>query len=639
MRSTRQLSVGIFLATLVLGFCTASIDRMAAQEPLLPDITVQRGFLFDYEFETKFGGQTWLSFASGTSNLGDGKLYLYGVFPANEDGSQTAMQRVFFDDGSFEDREVGHFEFHQDHGHVHVEGWTQYQLRELLPNDGVGEIVRTAEKTSFCILDLFVEDATLPNFQREPEFNSCAGAVQGLSVGWGDVYGRSLQQFDVTGLPTGIYWLESIADPDDQILELNEDNNVERIKITIGSPERVPDFYEPNESIDELEDRLPGAPRSPNLGPVGPRTVVEDLNIALDDEDFFRFYINSTGKVDDFVEIAFDHAQGNLELQLLTLAGDELASAADDGDIETISLEGISEGWYVVRVFSIDGPNPSYSLTIDPPENRSPSVAVLSPVLNELKLHGADSYRVRWAVSDPDSSKLWASVFLNQRPVLDENVLSVSTMRNVDAEIAVGIINSPEFPPGKYFIYCEVTDGGSVTGAWSRGTVNFLDLGPSCQAETIGDPSDCNVNLIVDTCEIAAQVQSDCNLNDIPDSCEMLQDPALDEDATGVLDACETALFHRGDPNGDGALDISDSLFLLGFLFVGREGPTCRDSADADDDGELSITDAIFMLLYLFIDGEPPPAPGPPGHPCGVDSAAPELPVTMGCVAYSECDV
>src|SRR5690606_7472250 len=44
--------------------------------------------------------------------------------------------------------------------------------------------------------------------------------------------------------------------------------------------------------------------------------------------------------------------------------------------------------------------------------------------------------------------------------------------------------------------------------------------------------------------------------------------------------------FVRGDPNASGSADLSDAVFILGYLFLGR--PTtidCMDSADSDGNG------------------------------------------------------
>ncbi len=69
--------------------------------------------------------------------------------------------------------------------------------------------------------------------------------------------------------------------------------------------------------------------------------------------------------------------------------------------------------------------------------------------------------------------------------------------------------------------------------------------------------------------------------------------------------------FLRGDANGDNTVDLSDSIAILSWLFLGEAGPACEESADADGNGALEITDAITILYYRFLGGEPPPPPFP----------------------------
>ncbi|MEE8142996.1 MAG: galactose oxidase-like domain-containing protein, partial [Planctomycetota bacterium] len=71
-------------------------------------------------------------------------------------------------------------------------------------------------------------------------------------------------------------------------------------------------------------------------------------------------------------------------------------------------------------------------------------------------------------------------------------------------------------------------------------------------------------------------------------------------------------LFWRGDCNNDGARDISDPIFLLGYLF-NPPAPTlaCERACDANDDGGLDIADVIRLLNALF-SAMPLPPPGDP---------------------------
>jgi hypothetical protein len=184
---------------------------LALEDALLPDIVVRESDLHtNYIDVTSVPGRRLLRLSNGTANIGAGKLYLYGITPANPDGTQTVMQRVFNGLGEFEDRAAGSFTYHPGHSHVHFDGWASYRIRQVLPNDGVGDILAQGEKTSFCILDLGIYSSALPNFDPDGEFHSCGSTIQGLAVGWIDVYGAGLsgQSIDVTDVAEGTYWLE-----------------------------------------------------------------------------------------------------------------------------------------------------------------------------------------------------------------------------------------------------------------------------------------------------------------------------------------------------------------------------------------------------------------------------------------------
>ncbi|MEM7233628.1 MAG: FG-GAP-like repeat-containing protein [Planctomycetota bacterium] len=85
----------------------------------------------------------------------------------------------------------------------------------------------------------------------------------------------------------------------------------------------------------------------------------------------------------------------------------------------------------------------------------------------------------------------------------------------------------------------------------------------------------------------------------------------------------ESGAFLRGDVNGDGGIDISDSVAVLSYLFLGGEEPPCLDAADTDDSGSLDLTDGHAINVYLFLGGTQPPSPGP--YVCGPDPTADKL--------------
>jgi hypothetical protein len=113
-----------------------------------------------------------------------------------------------------------------------------------------------------------------------------------------------------------------------------------------------------------------------------------------------------------------------------------------------------------------------------------------------------------------------------------------------------------------------------------------------------------------------------------------------DTDGDGVLDGLDPApldprvpargvRFVRGDANADGRVDLSDGIFIIGFLFLGSGRPSCLKAADADASGRLELTDTIFLLNRLFRGGPPPPPPFPS---CGDHTGA-----ALSCEAFPPC--
>jgi hypothetical protein len=75
------------------------------------------------------------------------------------------------------------------------------------------------------------------------------------------------------------------------------------------------------------------------------------------------------------------------------------------------------------------------------------------------------------------------------------------------------------------------------------------------------------------------------------------------------------AEFIRGDANLNSGIEITDSIFILRWLFLGGDRPPCLDAADANDIGLVDLSDSVWILRYLFLGGPPPPSPFPdPGE-------------------------
>jgi Lysyl oxidase len=229
--------------------------------PLLPDLAVrpQRNPTFETPFLDFFeplpppgescfpseaaeeGAETCLRFDTLFANVGEGPLEMRFAIPRDPaSDARTISQRIYRTDGAFEERSAGEWEFHNAHGHFH---YTGFGLSRLWATDAGGarvgpEPVRAGDKVSFCMIDTDLEAFGVKgNGPRTYHATDCLAPtesdaqndylVQGITPGWGDLYDWFLpdQYIEVTGVPDGVYLLETIADPENTILEANESNN------------------------------------------------------------------------------------------------------------------------------------------------------------------------------------------------------------------------------------------------------------------------------------------------------------------------------------------------------------------------------------------------------------------------------
>jgi hypothetical protein len=202
------------------------------------------------------GGRSLLALTNEIGNHAGGPLEVFpGPTSANCDGDgdpvndRDASQRVFADSngsGAYEvgddavasERRFGCMRYHPAHDHWHVLDVARYELR----SEATGKLVVQSRKVGFCLTDtrqafFGTGSAPLPRYPLgSANPNGCdAGSTQGISSGWADVYVLALpgQNLDVSGLPRGHYCLTSRADPLDLIEELDEDNNVRRLRLAL----------------------------------------------------------------------------------------------------------------------------------------------------------------------------------------------------------------------------------------------------------------------------------------------------------------------------------------------------------------------------------------------------------------------
>jgi Lysyl oxidase/IPT/TIG domain len=216
-----------------------------AQTDLLPNLAPLPASEISVVQDTT-NNKTLLRFAAVNTNVGAGPLELRA---GGIDGTgQQVFQRIYRSDGSFYDRLAGTMTYHPQHNHFHFNNFARYTLTSVANTSGSGQ---TSEKTSFCVEDTTQIDLSLPGAPRSGVYTTCNPDVQGLSVGWGDRYGPSLdgQSIDITGDPEGDYHLTIETDPASssdatdgvagQLLEANENDNVSCIRLHINPAART----------------------------------------------------------------------------------------------------------------------------------------------------------------------------------------------------------------------------------------------------------------------------------------------------------------------------------------------------------------------------------------------------------------
>lgn len=206
-------------------------------------------------------GRTLLRFTNEIGNRGNGPLEITpsssssgcdgDADPADD---RDAFQRLFADtnaSGVFErgtdavaaERSVGCMRYHAAHDHWHVLDIATYELRR----EPGGRVVLRFRKVGFCLTDArlaFPSAVTPPTGTypvNPPGVSGCQSvSVQGISPGWADAYTFALpgQALEITGLRRGRYCLTTRADPAGLLTELDEANNVRRVRLELR-PKRL----------------------------------------------------------------------------------------------------------------------------------------------------------------------------------------------------------------------------------------------------------------------------------------------------------------------------------------------------------------------------------------------------------------
>ncbi|MCC7173208.1 MAG: hypothetical protein IT459_22355, partial [Planctomycetes bacterium] len=106
-----------------------------------------------------------------------------------------------------------------------------------------------------------------------------------------------------------------------------------------------------------------------------------------------------------------------------------------------------------------------------------------------------------------------------------------------------------------------LTASGARLGSAMQQLVLDRETGPDCDGngscdlvDQLEGAPDCNVNFVLDACDLALGTSPDCNTNSVPDECDIGTGTSTDCDSNGVPDECQTLV----DCNANGVLDACD---------------------------------------------------------------------------------
>lgn len=235
-----------FVAAIVV-FSSALVPHAGAADPQLPNLTplkpydIQLSYADEFDFDKPNAA---LRFSVASHNAGDYPLELLGAPP--EGMTRTvANECVQWASRVCTARQAaGSFDFHPDHGHWHLDGFAEYELRKLnkrgQPDMSARGLVGTSGKVSFCMMDSAAvgeSDPTDP-LHTTGFYLTCTGVFQGISPDWADIYDYSLggQQIVVESVPDGDYALIVKVNSERQLLETTYEDNVSMAKVRLDTP-------------------------------------------------------------------------------------------------------------------------------------------------------------------------------------------------------------------------------------------------------------------------------------------------------------------------------------------------------------------------------------------------------------------
>lgn len=240
---------------------------------LVPDMTASAAALLDGSHES---GDT-LYVNNATPNIGWGPLEIHGInscycdtvqvscttpvcpngLPPKQLVEQTIYHKTNGTITTF-NRPAGTMTYHPQHGHIHLDGWAEYTLRQPMIGKQPYEwpVVGTGNKQSYCLVNLgtctqgngYCVDSIGNVLSKDSFPNYGLGTVtgcstdQGIYVGYLDIYSAYLygQWILLDSVCNGDYYIVSFTDPNNWILEMNDSNNWAAVPWTLNQQLNLP---------------------------------------------------------------------------------------------------------------------------------------------------------------------------------------------------------------------------------------------------------------------------------------------------------------------------------------------------------------------------------------------------------------
>lgn len=188
-------------------------------------------------------GAVMLLFSTTYYNQGEGPVELRAdpsTKGVHADIERDVFQRIYLTDGSYREKVVGNFLWHEEHQHYHFADFVTYDLEAVkAPNHPDLSGMRT--KTTFCLRDVSRVDMDLTYRVQEADYRVCYKEVQGVSVGWGDTYFYDYpdQGLNISNLSSGTYRLTFYVNPERKLDEMSLENNTSSAILNINMEERT----------------------------------------------------------------------------------------------------------------------------------------------------------------------------------------------------------------------------------------------------------------------------------------------------------------------------------------------------------------------------------------------------------------